>query len=60
MYLVTREQEAQHYRHDGRWVGMDGFSSEYGLSPGRRRSPMQHEPRDAGVEVYRRWQQQQG
>lgn len=60
VYLVTREQEAQHYRDDGRWVDMDRFYAEYALGVDQRRLPMQHEPRDAGVEVYRRWQQRQG
>lgn len=60
VYLVTREQEAQRYRDDVRWVDMERFYGKYALPLGQRRLLMQHEPADTAVEVYRHWQQQQG
>ncbi len=60
VYLATREQEAELYRDDGRYVQMETFYTEYGLEPGARRLPLEHSPVDGALRPYETWATRQG
>ena len=55
--VAGRDQYTKHYKDDGRHFELETFYDEYPKPWPERRLPMQHEPDEAGLAVYERWQQ---
>lgn len=60
VFLTTRSAYEPHYVDDRKYFELDTFYDEFAKDPGERRLPMHHEPREAAVDVYRRWQERNG
>lgn len=60
VFLTTREAYEPHYVDDRKYFELDSFYDEFTKGHAERRLPMRHEPREAALEVYRRWQQRNG
>ena len=57
VFVAGRDQYAKYYKDDGRYFELKTFYDEYPKPWPERRLPMQHEPDEAGLAVYERWQQ---
>ncbi|XAS66741.1 nucleoside deaminase [Micrococcaceae bacterium Sec5.7] len=57
VFLTQRDDYGPHYVDDRRYFELASFYSEFAKDWTERRLPMEYQPRDAAIDVYREWQQ---
>lgn len=60
IFLINRESYERYYLDDRKYFEVSTFYEEYAKPWDQRRLPMHYVPRDAAVDVYRLWNEQNG
>ena len=60
VFLTTRDAYEPYYVDDRAYFELNSFYDEFAKPWDERRLPMEYEPRDAAVDVYRTWRERNG
>lgn len=55
VYLTQRVEYEPHYVDDRKYLELNTFYGEFAKGAADRRLPMEYQPHDGAIEVYRAW-----